>query len=165
MGINCPCRFKIGEGCPLEYAIKHFDSLTPRELYEILRLRSKVFVVEQRCIYQDLDDYDLDCYHLWLRDEQGIAAYMRLLDKGKYPDSVSFGRIIAARRREGLGTEIVRRGIIEAKRLYSPDKIRIGAQLQAEEFYKTLGFVRCGEEYDEDGIIHVHMVLPLRKED
>ena len=79
----------------METIIKHFTELTLDELYEMLKLRSAVFVVEQNCVYQDLDDYDKDCWLIFFRDDSGIAAYMRVLDKGRFED-VSFGRVISA---------------------------------------------------------------------
>lgn len=84
----------------METIIKHFTELSLEELYEILKLRVAVFVVEQNCPYQELDDYDKDCYHVFFRDENGIAAYMRVLDKGRFED-VSFGRVISARAAAG----------------------------------------------------------------
>ena len=81
--------------------VKRFDELTPAELYEILRLRSAVFVVEQECAYQDIDNKDQVAVHAWLADEDGIAAYLRVMDRGVYDEEVAIGRVIALRRRQG----------------------------------------------------------------
>lgn len=149
----------------METVIKHFSELTIDELYDILKLRAAVFVVEQNCPYQDLDDYDRDCYHVYLRDDDGIAAYMRVLDKGRFPDSVSVGRVISARRRIGLGTKLMLIGIEVAKEKYSADRIKIGAQKYAKPFYEGVGFVQTSGEYLEDGIPHIYMELDLSKQE
>lgn len=146
----------------METIIKHFTELTLEELYEILKLRVAVFVVEQNCPYQELDDYDKDCYHVFFRDENGIAAYMRVLDKGRFED-VSFGRVISARRRCGLGTKLLKVGVEVAKEKYSAKRIMIGAQTYARPFYEQSGFVQIAGtgEYLEDGIPHIYMELKL----
>lgn len=146
----------------METVVKHFSELTLEELYEILKLRVSVFVVEQNCPYQDLDDYDKDCYHVFLRDEKGIAAYMRVLDKGRFPDSVSVGRVISARRRMGLGTKLMLAGIEAAREKYKADRIMIGAQTYAKPFYEGVGFRQVSGEYLEDGIPHIYMELILK---
>ena len=91
--------------------VKRFDELTLAELYEILRLRSAVFVVEQECAYQDIDGKDPAAVHVWLSDEGGIAAYLRVMDRGVYDEEVAIGRVISLRRRQGLATELMREGI------------------------------------------------------
>ena len=91
----------------MELFVKHFSELTAQELYEIYRLRVSVFVVEQKCCYQEVDDADKDAYHVWLRDEDGIAAYARVLPRGATFPAVSIGRVIAVKRRCGLGKQIV----------------------------------------------------------
>lgn len=146
----------------METIIKHFTELSLEELYEILKLRVAVFVVEQNCPYQELDDYDKDCYHVFFRDENGIAAYMRVLDKGRFED-VSFGRVISVRRRCGLGTKILKVGVEVAKEKYSAKRIMIGAQTYARPFYEQSGFVQIAGtgEYLEDGIPHIYMELKL----
>ena len=146
----------------METIIKHFTELTLDELYEIMKLRVAVFVVEQNCPYQELDDYDKDCYHIFFRDENGIAAYMRVLDKGRFED-VSFGRVISARRRCGLGTKLLAVGTEVAKEKYHAKRIMIGAQTYARSFYEQSGFVQIAgtDEYLEDGIPHIYMEMRL----
>lgn len=88
--------------------IKRFNELTPAELYEILKLRNAVFIVEQNCAYQDIDGLDETAYHMWLEDENGIAAYVRLLPPGVRFEDPAIGRVIAVRRRSGVGSQIMR---------------------------------------------------------
>lgn len=146
----------------METIIKHFTELTAEELYDILKLRVAVFVVEQNCPYQELDDYDKGCYHVFFRDENGIAAYMRVLDKGRFDDA-SFGRVISARRRRGLGTKLLKVGVDVAKEKYHAQRIVIGAQSYARPFYEQAGFVHIEgtDEYLEDGIPHIYMEMRL----
>ena len=91
----------------MELVIKKFDELTVNELYDILKLRVNVFVVEQECPYPEIDDKDQNAYHIWLRDEEGIAAYLRVLDKGVSFEDAAVGRVISARRRKGFGTIVL----------------------------------------------------------
>ncbi len=91
--------------------IKHYSELTPDELYELLKVRNAVFVVEQDCPYQDLDDKDKNGYHLWYCDDEGIAAYLRVLAPGVSFDDCSIGRVLTTRRRQGLGTALMKEGI------------------------------------------------------
>ena len=143
----------------MKLTVKHFSELSADELYEIYRLRCAVFVVEQNCVYQDIDDADKLAYHLWLSDETGIQAYARVLPKGvTFPD-VSLGRVIAVRRRVGLGTKIVREAIRVAKDQFNADRITIEAQPYARKLYENLGFKQTSEEFLEDGIPHIQMQL------
>ena len=86
----------------MEFVVKHFKELTIDELYEILKLRAEVFVVEQNCVYQDVDDVDLDAYHVYYKEEGKMVAYLRVVDKDKRLDEVSIGRVISLKRRQGL---------------------------------------------------------------
>lgn len=133
-----------------------FDELTPRELYAIIALRERVFVVEQRCNYLDADGVDPASRHLWCAEGDAVLAYCRLVPAGvKFPE-VSIGRVITApeARRTGLGKELMRRAL---DRL-GPVPIRIAAQVYLERFYGDFGFRRAGEDYLEDDIPHVDMV-------
>lgn len=137
--------------------IKRFDELTSAELYEILKLRNAVFIVEQNCAYQDIDGLDETAYHMWLEDENGIAAYVRLLPPGvRFDDSV-IGRVIAVRRRSGVGSQIVRTAQSAVREVFGTDSVTIEAQVYAREFYEKLGFVQQSGEFDEDGIPHILM--------
>lgn len=142
----------------METVVKTFEELTVNELYEILKLRSEVFVVEQNCVYQDLDDVDQEAYHVYLKDEGKIVAYLRVVDKGKRLDEVSLGRVISLRRRRGLGTALMRAGIEVAKEKFGVKTIKIGAQAYAKPFYEGCGFQQISGEYLEDGIPHIYML-------
>ena len=133
-----------------------FDELAAGTLYDLLALRSRVFVVEQRCAYDDLDGLDRVARHLWASDGTGIAAYLRILPAGTKYAEVSIGRVVVApaHRGTGLGRELMRRGIAAA----AGAAIRLGAQAHLERFYAELGFQRASEVYDEDGIPHVEMI-------
>lgn len=141
----------------MELNIRRFDELTSGELYEILRLRTAVFVVEQNCAYQDIDGHDREAYHVWLSDEAGISAYLRILPPGTVFDDPAIGRVISVRRRCGLGSEIMREALSAVQRLYHADTVTIEAQVYAKPFYERLGFRQISDEFDEDGITHILM--------
>lgn len=143
----------------MELVIKHFNELTNSELYDILKVRVDVFVVEQECPYPEIDGKDNNAYHIFLRDENGIAAYLRVLKNGVSFPEPALGRILTTRRGEGLGARIVREGIAFAKEKLHADKIRIEAQLYARGFYEKLGFRQCSEPFMDDGIEHIEMIL------
>ena len=145
----------------MELTVKHFSQLSAEELFEIYKLRVSVFIVEQKCPYQDVDDADRTAYHLWLKDENGIAAYARLLPPGVTFPTAAIGRVIAVRRRCGLGTRIVDSAINAAREKLSADVITIEAQVYARSLYEKAGFVQTSEEFLEDGIPHVQMQLRL----
>ena len=134
-----------------------FDELTARELYAIMALRQRVFVVEQACAYLDADGADVASTHVWAERQGGaIAAYLRIVPAGVKFAEVSIGRVITApeARGTGLGRELMKRGIAAA----GGGPIRIGAQAHLEKFYGELGFARASDVYDEDGIPHIEMV-------
>ena len=145
----------------MELVIKHFDELSTHELYEILKLRVSVFVVEQNCPYPEIDDADQKAYHVYLKDETGIQAYLRVLPKGVTFQEASVGRVIAVKRRCGLGSLILSEGIQLAKERFGAKCIVIGAQVYARGLYEKAGFVQSSSEYLEDGIPHIEMTLQL----
>ena len=142
----------------MEVIVKHFNELTTSELYEIYKLRNSVFIVEQACPYQDIDDADKSAYHIWLKDDDGIEAYLRILPKGVNFNEVSLGRVIAVKRLCGLGTRIVKEGINIAKERLNAECIVIEAQVYAKKLYENIGFVVNGDEFLEDNIPHVPMI-------
>lgn len=146
----------------MEKVVKKFDELTTAELYEILRVRAEVFVVEQNCAYQDLDGVDLDAYHVFLRENGKIVAYLRVVDKGKRLDEVSIGRVISLKRRQGLGSELMRLGFDVAKEKFGARVVKVGAQVYAKPFYESVGFTQISDEYMEDGIPHIYMSCEVR---
>lgn len=145
----------------MELVVKHFSELSAEELFEIYKLRVSVFIVEQECPYQDVDDADRSAYHVWLRDEDGIEAYARVLPAGVAFPTAAFGRVIAVKRRCGLGTKIVAAAIETARDKLGADRITIEAQVYARSLYENLGFRQTSEEFLEDGIPHIQMQLEL----
>ena len=138
-----------------------FRALEPADLYDILALRTAVFIVEQECAYQDSDGVDLVSHHLWMRDSRGfISAYLRVVPPTVKYEEPSLGRIVTApaARGLGLGRALVREGITRLESLYGRQPIRIGAQRYLLRFYQELGFLPVGAVYEEDGIPHVEMV-------
>ncbi len=145
----------------METVVKTFRELTPDELFDIYRLRVEVFVVEQNCAYQDIDDADKVSYHVWLKDERGILAYLRVLPAGAQYETVGIGRVIAAVRRKGYGSAVLAEGIKVAKEKLNADVITVGAQVYARGLYEKAGFKQVSEEYLEDNIPHIKMELHL----
>lgn len=141
--------------------IKRFEELTKAELYEILRCRAEVFVVEQDCVYQDVDGLDMHASHLFFEEQGRILSYIRVVDPGvKYPPA-SITRVITLpeARRQGLSTQLIRAGIELAGAL-SPT-IRIEAQAYLREFYASFGFRIVSDEFLLDGIPHFLMELDV----
>ena len=145
----------------MELVVKHFSELSAEELFEIYKLRVSVFVVEQNCPYQEVDDADRVAYHLWLKDEDGIEAYARVLPQGAAFPTASIGRVIAVKRRCGLGSKIVEAAIDVAKTKFRAEKLTIEAQVYARSLYEKHGFYQTSEEFLEDGITHIQMQLNL----
>jgi ElaA protein len=135
---------------------RHFEGLTVHQLYAILALRQRVFVVEQDCAYLDADGADHASRHLWAERSGEIVAYARIVPAGLKFDEVAIGRVITApeTRGTGLGRELMKRAIASCGNV----PIRIGAQAHLEKFYGELGFVRASDLYDEDGIPHIEML-------
>jgi ElaA protein len=140
----------------LQWHERAFDELSVAELYAILALRSRVFVVEQNCPYLDADGYDAMSRHLWAEADGAIHAYLRLVPPGVKFAELSIGRVVTApeARGTGLGRVLMQRGLAAA----GPVPVRIGAQAHLERFYGELGFRRASEPYDEDGIPHIEML-------
>lgn len=139
-----------------------FSDLTNIELYKILQLRNEVFIVEQDCVYPDIDGKDFEAHHLCAWRNNKLLAYSRLLPPGiSYPEMASIGRILTASsvRRQELGKELMVKSIEETHRLFGPVKIAISAQLYLRKFYESFSFVQTSEVYLEDNIPHIHMEL------
>ncbi|MCR5372382.1 MAG: GNAT family N-acetyltransferase [Solobacterium sp.] len=143
----------------MELHVKRFNELTLDELYELLKLRVSVFVVEQNCPYPELDDRDQNALHLWYEDEGEMIAYLRIMDKGAVSDYVSIGRVIAVKRRQGIATGLVSDAIRTAKEQFGADRIYLEAQVYAKGLYEKLGFREISDVFLEDGIPHVKMIL------
>lgn len=145
----------------MQLVVKSFEELSLEELYEILKIRIAVFVVEQNCPYQEIDDKDKRSFHLYLKDEKGILAYCRVVEAEVSYKEVSIGRVISVRRNCGLGEMIVKEGIRIAQEKLQAKAIRIGAQVYAKGFYQKFGFKQVSQQYLEDGIWHIEMLLEL----
>jgi len=146
----------------MELVIKNFDRLTSREVYEILKIRTAVFVVEQNCPYQEVDGTDYDSLHVWLEENDEIKAYLRAFPKTEDGKTVQIGRVLSKERGVGLGAGILDAGIEAVKTELNPDIIVIEAQTYAIPFYKKFGFEVNGEEFLEDGIPHTPMILKIK---
>lgn len=147
----------------MELVIKHFSELSAEELLEIYKLRISVFVVEQNCPYQEVDDADRSAYHLWLRDESSIVAYARVLPKGVLFPDVSVGRVIAVKRRCGFGSKILAAAIDVAKSRFDAETVTVEAQIYARTLYEKAGFRQTSEVFLEDGIPHIMMKLNIEQ--
>ena len=143
--------------------IKTFQELTTKELYEILRVRTEVFVVEQNCIYQDLDEKDMESLHLFYEKDERIQAYLRIFVKDSKTNLVQIGRVLTTMeaRGTGLGLKLMEEGLKAAGRHYKADEIYIEAQCYATGFYEKVGFQVTSEEFLEDGIPHVEMRVQI----
>ncbi len=140
--------------------VKSFSELTLQELYAIIKLRVDVFVVEQDCVYPDLDDKDQDALHVFYISEEGeLFGYLRILNKGTSYEEMAIGRVIIAEkyRRYKLGERLMKDGIEEIEKL-GESFIRISAQEHLKSFYERVGFKQVSDMYLEDGIPHIEML-------
>ena len=136
---------------------KFFGELSTKELYEILRSRAEIFVVEQNCVYQDLDGIDYESLHIFYEEDERVTAYLRAFRKDA--DTVQMGRVLTLHHGAGLGGRLLKEGIGQIRAKMHPARIYIEAQCYATGFYEREGFRICSEEFLEDGIPHVQMVL------
>jgi ElaA protein len=143
----------------MEIAAKFFNQLTTRELYEILKARAEIFVVEQNCVYQDLDNKDYESLHVFYEENGKVIAYLRAF----YRDDnvVQIGRVLTIQHGTGLGGRLLNEGISQIKERMNPKQLYIEAQCYAIGYYERVGFKVCSEEFLEDGIPHVQMTLDL----
>ena len=143
----------------MNFTAKYFSELNTTELYEILQLRSEVFVVEQDCVYQDIDFKDQKSLHIIGYKKNKIVAYTRIFKPGDYFDNASIGRVlvVASERKYGLGHELMKASITAIKKHFKVTKITVSAQKYLKKFYETHLFIQIGEEYLEDGIPHIRM--------
>lgn len=149
----------------IRYQLKRFSDLTSTELYSIFRLRQAVFVVEQNCTYVDADGLDQDAYHLSGYLDDNLVAYTRLIPPVVvYKEHSAITRVINAKhvRGKGVGRDLMKRSIQLCRMLWPEVSIKIGAQSYLQSFYESLDFVRSGDEYLEDGIPHIHMILDYK---
>jgi len=146
----------------VSWKVKNFDELTPHELYEILALRQNVFIIEQNCIYEDLDNYDQKATHVFTQNEdQKVIAYLRILPPlTKFKNDYSISRVATCQsiRKSGLGKQLMTKALATLNESFNNPPIRISAQKYLEKFYQELGFKTVSDSYLEDGIPHVEML-------
>jgi ElaA protein len=147
----------------LNWICKGHRDVSTSELYACLRLRSEVFIIEQNCIYRDVDGKDLagETRHLMAWRGSDLVAYLRILDPGQNEGRALVGRVVtsASVRGAGLGHELIQRGLAECRRHWPGTDIFLRAQAHLQKYYERHGFVVVGEPFDDDGILHVGMLL------
>ncbi len=144
----------------LEIKVKTFQQLTTQELYDLLQLRSEIFVVEQDCVYQDIDGKDQKSLHVIGFKSNKIVAYTRVFKSGDYFNYASIGRVAVVKneRQYKYGYDIMKASIEAIKNHFNETKIKISAQVYLKKFYINLGFKVIGDEYLEDDIPHIAMI-------
>ncbi|MDG1245939.1 MAG: GNAT family N-acetyltransferase [Polaribacter sp.] len=144
----------------MDFYIKSFSELNTNELYQILQLRAEVFVVEQDCVYQDLDGKDQKSLHVFGTKNNKIIAYTRIFKPGDYFKNASIGRVVvvASERKFGFGHDVMKASILAIKNYFKEDIITISAQVYLKKFYESHGFYQVGKDYLEDGIPHIEML-------
>jgi len=147
----------------MQWTFKKYKELTVDEFHDILQLRINVFVVEQNCPYPELDGKDKYAYHFFAFNKEKpsrIVAYTRIFKPGDYYDKAAIGRVVVHPdfRKDGLGYKLMVKSVSQIKRTFKTGKIKIGAQTYLKKFYESLGFIKEGEDYLEDGIPHIYMV-------
>ena len=144
----------------MKIIIKKFNQLTPQELYKIIKLRVEEFIVDQNCIYQDLDDMDYYTYHHFIEHNDEILVYNRIFNKGINFKEASFGRFVSNKkyRGKGYGKRLLEETIYFIENELKENKIKIMAEAHAINFYKKFGFVEDGEHFLNTGILHVNMI-------
>ena len=144
----------------LDISIKTFDELSLDELYYLLQLRSEVFVVEQDCVYQDVDGKDQNALHIIGKNKNRIIAYTRIFKPGDYFKEASIGRVVVSEKERHLkyGHQLMLASINAIETLFQTKEIKLSAQKYLENFYNNLGFKTIGEPYLEDGIPHIAMM-------
>ncbi len=141
------------------FSFSEFNQLSTLQLYDYLQLRSEVFVVEQNCVYQDLDNLDKIAFHVLLHKGDNLIACARIIPAGITYDEISIGRVIVAghERQKNIGMQLMNYCIDRIKEHFGPQTIVLSAQAHLQEFYQKLGFEALGESYLEDGIPHIKM--------
>jgi ElaA protein len=145
------------------FTTKNYSELDKDELYQILKLRQEVFVIEQKCIYLDIDGFDDKAFHICARKDGIIAAYARILAPNVKYKEPSIGRVLVNKRfrNKGLGKLLMFEAVKQSQKLFPNQGNRIGAQVHLEKFYNEVGFEKVSDPYDEDGIWHIEMLLKI----
>ena len=146
---------------PIEWVCLPFSELSVNQLFDLLKLRQNVFILEQTCLFPDIEDKDKNCHHLLGYQQDELVAVLRIVPPNVSYTEPSLGRIATARsaRKNGTGRWLMQQGIQRLHELYSGQPIRIGAQYYLKNFYASFGFEVVGDAYDEDGIMHIEMLL------
>ena len=139
------------------FEAKFFDKLTTTELYEIIKSRTEVFMLEQNIICQDLDDVDYVSLHCFIREGKRVTAYLRAFADKENDDAVTVGRVLTLVHGKGAGTILMKKSMEEIKQKFKCKKINLHAQKRAMEFYEKLGFITVSDEFLEEGVVHVSM--------
>jgi len=147
----------------MKIEIKKFEELSTIELYEILKVREEVFIVEQNCIYNDLDNKDLNAIHMIIKEDSQIIAYLRILESHKDKSEISFGRVLVKQEGRGKGYAklIVKKAIDFIHKNWKEKVIAIEAQSYLQKFYESFAFIVTSDEFLEDGIPHIWMKKPI----
>lgn len=145
----------------MDLIAKYFDELSSTEVYEILKARSEIFVVEQKILYQDMDDVDYKSLHCFFAQNGNVVAYLRAFPLDENGDVVRIGRVLTLQHGNGTGRELLEKGLAAIKNRMNPEKIEVHAQKHAEGFYEKFGFKATSEDFMEAGIVHVPMKLEL----
>ena len=146
----------------MRWILKKFQDLTVDEFHDILLLRINVFIVEQNCPYPELDDKDKIAFHLFgINKENKMIAYTRIFKPGDYYKEAACGRVVVHQdyRNQKMGFQLVEQTIIEIHKLFGNTNSKIGAQTYLNNFYQSFGFHQVGDDYIEDGIPHIHMLI------
>lgn len=147
----------------IHWICKPFKELLLHELYDCLRLRSEVFVVEQNCVFLDADNIDQKCYHLFGYEGNELMAYTRIVPPLVVYEQASIGRVVTSKnaRGRGIGKVLMEQSVNSVHHLFGGQPIKIGAQLYLKKFYESFGFQQISNVYIEDGIEHIYMLRPL----
>ena len=143
----------------MEFYAKPFNELTTTQLYEILRSRAQIFMLEQRIVCQDMDRVDYDSYHLFLEENKEVVAYMRAFYSPTLPQTVCLGRVLSVQHGVGIGKTLMKKGLAFIRENMPCERILIHSQQHAVGFYEKFGFVATSEPFLEEGVWHVEMEL------
>ena len=138
---------------------KFFDELTGREVYEILKARSQIFMVEENCVYLDMDDRDYESLHVFIRDGGRVSAYLRAFRRDE--ETVQMGRVLTVKHGMGLGGQLLKEGIARVREIFAPRRILVESRTSVIGFYEREGFRVSSGEFFEVGVAHVQMILEL----